>query len=147
MPFTNPFSVDIKTASIGSQVSFTAINVAHNNFIDNLKGGVGVSYDTALDKIINFDNTKSFAGVVIRNPAGVVEAGDTIDSDIINQITVMRQGLIVVDLKVGETPEVYGAVFIEDATGKAQTTGTGGTAIDAEFIEQVSSTSWVIRLK
>lgn len=116
-------------------------------FEDGLKVGRFAKWDT--DQLDNFDGsaTPVIAGVVLRNVANPVEDLATIDADLYSQVEYMRQGLVTVDVKTGETPARFGRVYISndgDANdGLATATNTDVDA-NAEFIEEVQTGVWLI---
>lgn len=91
------------------------------------------------------------AGVVLRDAALAVEYGDTIDNTLYSQIDYQRQGLCTVELKSGETPSKYGKVYASnagdanDGTALATPVATS-VALDAEFVEEVQTGVWTIRM-
>lgn len=116
-------------------------------FEDGLKVGRFAKWDTA--QLDNFDGsaTPVIAGVVLRNMANPVEDGATIDADLYSHAEYMRQGIVAVDVKTGETPARFGRVYISNAgdanDGLATATNTDVDA-NAEFIEEVQSGVWLI---
>lgn len=124
------------------QVVLTALT-----FEDNLKVGRFAKLDT--DSLDNFDGSADPvpAGVVLRNVAAPVEDGGTIDADLYSQVEYMRQGLVTVDVKTGETPDQFGRVYVSNAgdanDGLATATNTD-VAVNAEFIMETQDGVWLI---
>lgn len=116
-------------------------------FEDNLQIGRFAKLDTG--SIDNFDGsaTPVIAGVVMRNVANPIEDGSVIDSALYEQINYIRQGLVTVQVKAGETPTQFGRVYISNAgdanDGLATATGTDVDA-NAEFVEQVDTNVWLV---
>lgn len=124
------------------QVVLTALD-----FEDGLKVGRFAKLDAG--SLDNFDGSVSPvpAGVVLRNVANPVEDGSTIDAAIYSQVEYMRQGLVTVDVKTGETPDLFGRVFVSNAgdanDGLATATNTD-VAVNAEFIMEAQPGVWLI---
>jgi len=97
----------------------------------------------------NFDGSGSpvVAGVVLRNVAGPVEDGATVDNTLYSQVEYIRQGLTTVRVKTGETPAMFGRVYASNAgdanDGMATATGTD-VDVNAEFIMEIQTGVWLI---
>jgi hypothetical protein len=131
----------------GERFSDSVLVLSATTFEDNLKVGRFAKLDAG--SIDNFDGTGSpvVAGVVLRNVANSVEDSGVIDSDIHSQIGYIRQGLVTVEVKSGETPTQFGRVYISNAgdehDGLATATDTDVDA-NAEFIEEMDTNVWMI---
>jgi len=93
--------------------------------------------------------TPLIAGVVLRNVANPVEDLGSIDSALYGQAEYVRQGLVTVRAKAGETPSKFDRIYASNAgdanDGMATVTGTD-VATDAQFIEVVDTDLWLIHL-
>jgi len=99
---------------------------------------------------MNGSATPVVAGVVLRNPSAPVTSGAAIDNTIYSQIEYMREGLVTVDVKAGETPVQFGAVYasnLGDANDGLATATNTDIATGAEFIQEIKPNVWLVRLK
>ena len=116
-------------------------------FQDGLVVGRFAKLDTG--SIDNFDGsaTPVPAGVVLRNVANAVESDGLIDAALSTKVEYIRAGLATVAVKTGETPAMFGRVYISNAgdasDGMATATNTD-VAVNAEFIMEVSTGVWLI---
>lgn len=139
--------VDMPNVGAGERFGTCKTILSAVTFEDGLKTGRFAKLDTG--SIDNFDGsaTPVVAGVVLRDIPGPVEADGTIDADTATKIEYIRQGLVTVDVKTGETPALFDRVYISndgDANdGLATATNTDIDA-NAEFIMEVSSGVWLI---
>jgi len=103
----------------------------------------------AAGSLDNMDGSASpvIAGVVARKVTSPVEDGAAIDNTLFKQVEFIRQGLCTVDVKAGETPAMFGRVYVSNAgdanDGLATATPTD-EAVNAEFIEEVQAGVWLI---
>jgi hypothetical protein len=147
MAFGTGYLDDPQNIGAGERLGTVHAIFSATTFEDGLKVGRFAKLDT--DSIDNFDGsaTPVVAGVVLRNVANPVEDLATIDADLYSQVEYMRQGLVTVDVKTGETPAKYGRVYISNAgdasDGLATATNTDIPA-NAEFIEEVQAGVWLI---
>ena len=117
------------------------------DFEDNLKVGRFAKLDTG--SLDNVDGSASpvLAGVVLRNVANPVEDGGVIDADLYEQVEYIRQGLVTVRVKTGETPALFDRVYVSNAgdanDGMATATNTD-EAVNAEFVAEVQTGVWLI---
>ena len=116
-------------------------------FEDSLRVGRFAKLDTGSLDNMDGSATPAIAGVVLRNPSSPVEDDATVDSDLYSQVEYVRQGLVTVDVKSGETPALFGRVYVSNAgdanDGLATATNTD-EAVNAEFITEVQSGVWLI---
>lgn len=128
---------------------------------------VVLSFDTFEDGLIvgrfaklldgslnNVDATASpvIAGVVLRKPTNPLEAENTIRAeDNHNVADVIRQGLVSVEVVDGDEPAMFDQVYVDITTsssyGKATVTSTSNVEVEAEFIREIDTNIWLIRLK
>lgn len=141
-----PSSITNDFDGIGSGERYGNVNIAltSDNFEDGLK--IGKFSQLSAGKLMNMNGNAGsvVAGVVLRNVAAPIEDGATVNGSLYNQVDYMRQGMVTVDVKVGEIPAKFGAVFADETTGEAVT--AAGIAVRGEFIEKVSANVWLIRL-
>ncbi|QEO57569.1 gp53 minor capsid family protein [Francisella marina] len=133
---------------------YTVINYAdpfgQTQFQDGLEIGKFAWLNAGI--VSNMDGTAvtpaDLAGAVIRQ-VNAVESGETYEHKYINTIDCMRSGVINVHVKTGDTPAQYGKVYVENAVageyGKATTDNTQ-VAIDAEFLKEVGTNLWAVRI-
>lgn len=147
MSFATGYIGDPQKVGAGERYGSNQVILTALTFEDNLKVGRFAKLDTG--SLDNFDGsaTPVPAGVVLRNVANPVEDGATIDADLYEQVEYIRQGLVTVDVKSGETPALFGRVYISNAgdanDGLATATNTD-VAVNAEFISEVQSGVWLI---
>ena len=146
-------SVDMAAVSSGERVGDVNLIFCSVTFEKGLIAGRFAKLDTG--SIDNLDNsaTPVIAGVVLRDIANPIEDLSTFNTDNAVKIEYMRQGLCTVEVVTGDTPAFGGTVYahndVASATdyGKATTTSTNNVAVDAEFIEEIATNVWLIRLK
>ena len=127
-----------------NQLILTALD-----FEDNLVVGRFAKLDSGSLDNVDGSATPVFAGVVLRNVANPVEDAGAIDADLYDQVEYIRQGLVTVRVKVGETPALFGRVYVSNAgdanDGMATTTvAADRLSVDAEFIEEIQTGVWLI---
>jgi hypothetical protein len=94
--------------------------------------------------------TPTIAGVVLRLAANAVEDGSVLDSNLFDHMEYLRQGLVTVDVKAGETaPSLFGAVQASNAgdANDGLAVATGGIDTNSEFLRVVAPNVWLVRLK
>lgn len=147
MAFGTGVLTDPNKVAGGERYSDSYLVLTATTFQDNLKVGRFAKLDTG--SIDNFDGsaTPVVAGVVLRNVASPVEDDDAINSDLYGQVEYLRQGLVTVGVKAGETPAQFGKVYISNAgdanDGLATATNTDVVA-NAEFVEEVATNVWLV---
>ena len=112
-------------------------------FEDGLRVGRFAKLDAGSIDNLDTSATPVIAGIVLRNVAAAVEDGATISSELNSQIDYLRAGLCTVDVKSGESPVAFGAVFADNTTGEAL--DAAGEATNFEFIEEVKTDVWLVR--
>jgi hypothetical protein len=144
MAFTGGLTNDFGPIGAGERYGDVNIILTSDDFQDGLRVGRFAQLDNG--KLLNTNGFAGplLAGVVLRNVAAPIEDGGIVDGSLYRQVEYMRQGLVTVDVKVGEKPEKFGQVFVDDNTGEALS--AGGTQARAEFIEKVGQDVWLIRL-
>lgn len=152
MTFPTRPTIDIAEAGSGQPSDiFAKFILSSEVFEDGLNIGRFAKLDTGSIDNLDASATPVIAGVVIRNVTNPIEDGDTYK--IANTIAVeyVRAGIVTVEVKTGETPAKFGAVYahnLADAdAGKAVTTATNAVTTTGEFISEISPNVWTIRLK
>jgi len=151
MAFSTGALVDPQLVGAGEKYGDSNIVLTARTFTDGLIVGRFAQFKAG--SLANCDGTATptIAGVVLRNVAADVESNGTVDGDLYSQVEYVRAGLISVDVVAADTPAFGGAVYIENQTagqyGKATTVDAGNVAAEAEFIEEVSTNVWLVRLK
>ncbi len=149
MAFSSSFTNDIVAVGSGEIYGNAGIKLSATNFEDGLIIGRFAKYDTG--SIDNFDGsaTPTIAGVVMRKVSRAIEDASTVDATLYSQVEYLREGLITVDVKAGETPTKFGRVYVSNAgdanDGLATATDTD-VAAAAEFIEEIKENVWLINL-
>lgn len=147
MAFLTGYLADPQQVGAGERYGENQLILSASTFENGLKVGRFAKLDTG--SIDNFDGsaTPQVAGVVLRNVASPVEDGETIDSALYDHIAFIRQGLVTVEVKAGETPAMFSRVFISNAgdanDGKATATATDIDA-NAEFVQEIQDNVWLI---
>lgn len=146
MAFQTGYLADPVKVGAGERFGSVNIILSATTFEDGLK--VGKFAQLKAGSIDNLDETATpvIAGVVLRNVASPVEDGSAIDGSLYGQVEYIRQGLVTVSVKEGETPVQFGTVYADNETGEATATDTD-IETSAEFIEEVQAGVWLIRLK
>lgn len=150
MAFATGYLGDPQKVKGGERYGSCNIVLSATTFEDGLLVGRFAKLDTGSIDNVDGSATPTLAGVVLRNAASPVEDGAAIDGSLYSQVEYQRQGLVTVDVKTGETPAQFGAVYVSNAgdadDGLATATGTD-EATTAEFIEEVATDVWLIRIK
>lgn len=152
MAFATGLLNDIEKVGAGEVLGSSNGVLTFTTFEDGLTVGRFAKLDTGSIDNIDASVTPVIAGVVVRNVANKLESASTIDSSLYSQVQVIRDGYCTVDVKTGDTPTAFGDVFVHNAAGaeigKATTTDDANTEpSNAEFIQEVKTGVWVIRLK
>jgi len=137
---------------IGAGERYGAIQVVLSSVVFGNLLNVGRFAKLAAGSIDNMNGSANpvIAGVVLRNPSAPVTSGSAIDNTIYSQIEYMREGLVTVDVKAGETPVQFGAVYasnLGDANDGLATATNTDIATGAEFIQEIKPNVWLVRLK
>ena len=148
MGFGTGYQDDPSRVGAGERFDKDQTILTAQTFEDGLKVGLFAKLDTGSLDNMDGSATPTIAGVVTRNVASPIEDGGVIDAALFSVADYARSGLATVAVKTGETPTQFGAVFasnLGDANdGKALT--AAGIATNAEFIEEVKTDVWLIRL-
>lgn len=118
-------------------------------FEDGLKIGRFCKLDTG--SADNFDGsaTPLPLGVVLRKVVNATEDGGVYDTDITEQVEILRSGMVTVEVKTGETPAFLGRVYISnagDANDGLATATASDVAVNGEFIREAKAGVWEISL-
>ena len=128
------------------------IQLTATTFEDGLIVGRFAKMDSGSLDNVDSSATPVIAGVVTRNPVAAVENGDTINTpnDLYSRAEYVRQGIVTVEVDSADSPAMFGAVYVENQTpadyGKATTVSAGNVAVNAEFLYEVQTDVWAIRL-
>ena len=147
MAFATRYLGDQVNVGAGERYGTNQVILTARTFEDNLKVGRFAKLDTG--SIDNADGSVSpvWAGVVLRVITSPVEDASVIDADLFSEIEYLRQGLVTVDVKAGETPALFDRVYVSNAgdanDGLATATNTD-SPVNAEFIAEVQSGVWLI---
>jgi len=146
MAFSSSITQDVVQVGAGERWGSQNIILAEKDYVDGLKVGRFAQYKAG--ELTNLDGTASpvIAGVVLRNVASPIEYGAVFNKELVQQANYLRVGLTTVDVKDGETPTKFGAVYADNATGEATATDTD-IATGAEFIQEVKDGVWLILQK
>lgn len=147
MSFGTGYLDDPQAVHSGERLGVNNIILSETTFEDQLKVGRFAKLDTGSVDNMDGSATPVIAGVILRNVANAVEDGGVIDSALYSQIDYIRQGLVTVEVKAGETPALFGRVYISNAgdanDGMATATNTD-VPVNAEFIYEVQANVWLI---
>ena len=146
MAFPTAYLADPQKVGAGEVYGTNNTILASDTFENGLLVGRFAKLDTGSIDNLDASVTPVIAGVVKRNVASPIEDGAAIDSALFDTVSFVRNGLVTVEVKAGQTPVKFGAVTahnVADAdAGKAL--ATGGVATGYEFIEEVSTNVWLI---
>lgn len=146
MPFSTGSINDPQAIGGGERLGVSNIILTALDFEDGLKVGRFAKLDAGSLDNMDGSGTPTIAGVVMRNVANPVEDGAVIDADLFEQVEFMRKGMTTVDVKAGETPAMFGAVYASNAgdadDGLAVT--SAGIDVKAEFIAEIQPGVWSI---
>lgn len=149
MAFASTFINDPTAVGAGERFGPNVIALGAIDFEDNLKVGRFAKFDTGSIDNMDGSATPVIAGVVLRPVANAVELGGVLDADLYGQIEYLRQGIVTVDVKAGETPARFGRVYVSNAgdanDGLATATATD-EPVNGEFLHEVQSGVWAIYL-
>lgn len=149
MSFETGHLNDTQNVAGGERYGANIIALTATEFEDQLKVGRFAKLDTASIDNMDGSATPVIAGIVLRNVANVVEDGGVIDSSLYEQIEYIRQGLVSVDVKAGETPALFDRVYVSNAgdanDGLATATNTD-EAVNGEFVYEIQDNVWMIYL-
>jgi hypothetical protein len=146
MAFATGAIGDFQKVAGGERFGTANVVLTATTFQAGLKTGRFAKLDAgSLDNLDGSENPV-IAGVVLRNVTSCLEGGATVAATLYSQAEYLRSGLVTVDVKAGETPAKFGAVYASNTTGEATATNTD-IATGAEFIEEVKSGVWLVRLK
>ena len=147
MAFATGHLDDPQKAGSGELLGTSHIALAATTFEDGLKIGRFAKLDGGSIDNLDGSITPVIAGVILRNDAGIVEDGGTIDSSVYGQIEYLRQGLVTVDVKTDETPALFGRVYAShagDANDGLATADNTDVDTNAEFITEIQTDVWLI---
>jgi hypothetical protein len=149
MAFSSDVLSDIQKVKSGERWASNNIILSTTVFEDGLKIGRFAKLDAGSIDNLDGSATPIIAGVVVRSAARALEDADTVDKTLYQQAEYMRQGLVTVAVKEGETPAKFGTVYasnLGDANDGLATATNTDIEVSGEFIEEVTDGIWLIRL-
>ncbi len=126
----------------GGEVWENNFFITTSKFSQGIKTNKFASYNNG---VLGTGITGTLAGVVVRDITGSLEVGA--DDDVhphTQHVTFVRAGVVSVDVLTGNTP-AFGGLVYTDNDGKA-TTNNAKTLTNAEFIREIKTGVWLIRL-
>jgi len=151
MAFATGYLADQNKIGSGELYGSNNICLTAKTFENGLVVGRFAKMDTGSLDNIDASTTPVIAGVVLRFVSNALESGATITTDLYSQVEFLRAGLATVDVVTGDTPSFGGVVYVENQTageyGKATTTSAGNVTTAYEFLEEVTTDAWLVRLK
>lgn len=144
MSFTNSTDKITPDAVGGGELWDSEFSITTHDFDPDIKTRKFASYDNG---VLKTGVTGTLAGVVMRDITGSseVEADDDVHERT-STVRFVRSGVVSVDVVTGKTPEFGGFVYAGD-DGKATTEiTTTEIKTNAEFIREVKTDVWLIRL-
>lgn len=148
MAFTSELTTDIRPVGSGERwyPNGTAV-LAAREFENGIQAGrIAAMVDGVLSNMTTAA-TATIAGVPMRKVGTAVESAGTFSTEFYDHVEYVRVGFVTVDVADGEEPAIFDTVAVND-DGEALVSGSdGATDIDAEFIEEITSGVWLIRLK
>lgn len=150
MSFATGYLLDPSHVGSGERFGDHNIIFSHATFEDGLTQGRFAKLDTGSLDNMDASATPTIAGVVLRNVAGAADFPATYTTDLFTSAPFLRQGLVTVDVKAGQTPTQFGPVYAYNIAGadvgKAVAVATDAVEINAEFLEEVKPNVWLIRM-
>lgn len=149
MSFATGYLSDPNKVQGGEIYGDSGVNLAATTFEDGLRVGRFAKVDAGSIDNMDGSATPNIAGVVRRDPANAVEAAGTINAELNTKISYRREGCVTVDVVPGTTAPVIGARVQASNAGDANdglAIDTGGINTTAEFIEEVTTNVWLVRL-
>ena len=149
MSFSN-FTPEIANTGAGEVFSKDAlIQFASIKFEEGLKAGLFAKLDTGSLDNLDGSVTPVIAGVVTKDVTSTLEEAGTYTAQYHSSVDYVRSGLVTVTVKAGESPVQFGAVFASNAgdANDGMALIAAGEATGAEFIREVSTNVWLVRLK
>jgi hypothetical protein len=159
MPFANTVTNTIPQVTEGEMWEGAGIALSTTSYENGLLIGRFAKWDTGRLDNLDGSATPVLAGVVARSVNDLVELPGQEASSLPfyasePNVTFVRQGMITAKLAAGSaTPVKFGAVFVVNQAANADngnvTTVDDATtdATTAEFIEEIQSGIWLIRIK
>lgn len=154
MAFANAFTAEQPNVGAGTTLeAFTFDALATDTFESGLIIGRFAKLDTGSIDNLDSSATPVIAGVVKREARYPMENGATVTTEAGSPtgISYVRNGYVAVEVKTGDTPAVFGPVYADNvgATdyGKATVTATSNVDVGAEFIKEIKTNVWLIRIK
>ena len=155
MAFPSQVLSDPPPVSSGEEFGNTEANIKFTAVSPNFENGLIVGRFAGINNelIKNLDGSAiAIAGVVLRKIANAIESINTIDTSIFSTATYLRQGLVTVEVVVGQTPNRLLPVFVSNAgdanDGKVVTSaGAGIESFNAVFVREIKTDVWLILLQ
>jgi hypothetical protein len=149
MSFATGYLSDPNKVQGGESYNEAGVDLSATVFENGLKVGRFAKLEAGSVDNLDGSVTPLLVGVIKRDDANAVEDGGTIDSDLCSQISYRREGLISVDVVPGTTAPALGARVEVSNAGDANdglAIDTGGADSTAEFIEEITTNVWLVRL-
>ena len=152
MSFPTGALINMPDVGSGELQGENNIVLSATTFEDGLLMGRFAKLDAGSIDNIDASVTPNVAGVVLRDVPGAVEQDNAVDAATTTKVEYLRAGLVTVEVITGITPTAFGDVFVHNVAdanaGKATTTDDATTEpTNAEWIEEVATDLWLIRLK
>ena len=152
MPFQSGIQSDIQPVGSGERHGNNNIILNASVFEDGLLVGRFAKLDTGSLDNIDASVAPVIAGVVLRDATRSIESGDAIDGSLFKQVQFLRTGLISVEVVPGQTPAMFGPVFVHNLAdanaGKASTVDDANTEPStAEFIREITTDVWLVLVR
>lgn len=151
MAFATALSTDIVKVEGGELLGHSENHLIFSEtaFENNLRVGRFAKLDTA--QIDNMDGSANpvIAGLVRRNVSAAVEDGGLLSSANNELIEYVRQGMVSVDVKSGETPTLFDQVYASNAGDSDDGLATATNSdeyVNAEFLFEIKTDVWAIFL-
>ncbi|MDH1085307.1 hypothetical protein N5C79_02230 [Pantoea brenneri] len=142
--FPSKVSLGNPQVGAGERWSEDGVILAEPNYQDGLKIGLFAYHKAGVLSNLEAAATQ-VSGVVLRNLGAPLEDGPVLKTENTQIANYKRAGLVTVSVKAGANPTKFGTVYAEKATGKATATDTD-LETNGEFIEQIDTDVWLIRL-
>jgi hypothetical protein len=148
MSFATGYLSDPNKVQGGESYNEAGVDLSATTFENGLKVGRFAKLDTGSVDNMDGSATPVIVGVINRDDANAVEDGGTYNTDTVSQISYRREGLVSVNAVSGASLTFGQQVFasnVGDANDGLADDGAG-IATTAEFIEEITSGVWLVRL-
>lgn len=151
MSFDTSVTIDFKSIQAGEPLGDNNIILGGTSFEDGLIPGRFAKLDSGQIDNLDSSGTPVIAGVPLRKVSDAVEKAGLHDTELKQDIEYLRAGLVTVDVVSADSPAQFGTVYAKNTDdadrGKATTVDDATTeATGAEFIEEIATDVWLVRL-